>query len=132
MKQDDGGGSLAGVRVLVVEDLYLIANEIEADVRRLGGTVVGPARNLSAARRIMSSQSVDLAVLDVNLEGDMVFPLARDLVEAGKPFLFLTGYGDWAMPAEWRDLPRLCKPVRGEDLCEALLKLRAQGAPHAA
>jgi DNA-binding NtrC family response regulator len=114
--------------VLVVEDRYLIAQEIEAEVRKLGGIVVGPAQNLKAARCFLASHEIDLAVLDMDLAGDMVFPLAREFATDGKPFLFLTGHGDWILPPEWRDRPRLSKPVSRRTLRDALLKLRAHGA----
>lgn len=127
MTPDDADAPLSGLRILVVEDLYLIASEIEAELRKLGATVVGPARSLSAVHGILASHEIDLAVLDVNLAGDMVFPLAQDFARTGKPFLFLTGYGDWAMPAEWRRWPRLCKPVDGRDLRDGLVRLWGAG-----
>lgn len=117
-------GDLEGRRVLIVEDRYLIASEIADQVRELGGEVIGPARNLEAARELMSAQTPDLALLDVNLEGELIFPLAEALRREDTPIILLTGYEDGSLPDAWSSLPRLLKPVDSRALREALQRLR--------
>lgn len=114
---------LAGLDVLVVEDRYLIASDIAEEVRRLGGAVVGPAPSISAASALIERQPVDLAVLDINLDGEMAFPLAARLSERGTAFLFVTGYDEWVLPSEWRDRPRLRKPFKPGALGRELARL---------
>lgn len=109
-------GILSGRRVLIVEDRYLIASALEGDVVRLGGVVAGPARSVRDAQDILAAEKVDLALLDVNLEGESVFPLAERLADQRTPFLFVTGYDEWEWPSAWADRPRLCKPVNARAL----------------
>jgi CheY-like chemotaxis protein len=113
---------LAGRRVLIVEDRYLLAAEMADEVVRLGGQVVGPSRSVAAARRLLD-QPVDVGLLDVNLDGELVYPLAETLVEQGVPIIFTTGYDDELLPEPWRRRPRLRKPVSDKALREELLKL---------
>jgi DNA-binding response OmpR family regulator len=115
---------LAGVRVLIVEDRYLIASEMAAEVSRMGGQVLGPFRDLATASELLEREPVDLALLDVNLDHVPVYPLAHDLEARGVPFLFLTGYDEEVMPAPWKSQPRLLKPVNPRALEAALVKLR--------
>ena len=97
---------LHGERVLIVEDRYLIACEMADEVGRLGGEVVGPSRSVAAALELLADERADLALLDVNLEGELVFPLAEKLNADGVPFIFLTGFGSsLAAPAELQDVP---------------------------
>lgn len=114
---------LAGRRVLIVEDRYLIASDIAEQVRELGGEVIGPARNLEAARDLVSAQAPDLALLDVNLEGELIFPLAEELAQGDTPMILLTGYEGDSLPQRWASLPRLLKPVDIRALREALVRL---------
>lgn len=122
---------LGGHKVLIVEDRYLIACEMADEVAKLGGEVVGPARDLDRAAELLAEAPVDLALLDVNLEGEMVFPLAERLAGDGVPFVFLTGYDQDVLPDPWRQRPRLVKPVDGRVLCQELVRLAggADGAP---
>jgi DNA-binding response OmpR family regulator len=114
---------LAGLSVLVVEDRYLIAAEIGDEVTRLGGQLLGPTRDIDGAERILETTRPDLAVLDVSLDGGLVYELAARLKALGVPFLFQTGYDEAVIREEWRDRPRLTKPVNARRLCEELLKL---------
>jgi DNA-binding response OmpR family regulator len=118
--------TLSGQRVLIVEDRYLIAAEMADEVGKLGGEVIGPARDIEGASQVVASEPLDLALLDVNLDGEPVFPVAQALSAKGVPFIFLTGYDRDVLPPEWRDRPRLAKPVNGRMLREELLKLSAR------
>lgn len=114
---------LEGRQVLIVEDRYLIASEMADAVRSMGGEVLGPARNLEAAEAIVRERLPDLALLDVNLDGEVVFPLAEELARRKAPFIFLTGYDDEVLPERWRERPRLLKPVNPRALRDELLRL---------
>jgi DNA-binding response OmpR family regulator len=116
--------ALKGQNILIVEDRYLIACQMAEEVTRLGATVVGPSGDVAAANAAMDGVKIDLALLDVNLDGELVYPLAEALQAKGVPFLFLTGYDGELLPLAWRDSPRLTKPVNGKSLREALLRLR--------
>jgi two-component SAPR family response regulator len=101
---------LAGCRILVVEDEMLIALMIEEAVLGLGCTVVGPAGKLSTALALMADQTFDAAILDVTIRGEKIYPVAEELIKRDIPFVFASGYGDWALPETMRDRPRLMKP----------------------
>ena len=111
---------LAGLRVMVVEDLYYLAMDVKAALAKSGAKVVGPFPNSRAAARSLESASPDCAVLDVNLGEGASFDLARSLRSLGVPFLFFTGYDPGAIPAEFSDVRRLEKPVATDRLLEAV------------
>jgi CheY-like chemotaxis protein len=105
--------SLAGKRVLVVEDDGLIALDIVSELRRAGCTTLGPALRLETAMTIAAARDMDAAVLDVFLEGAYSWQLAGTLKAQGVPFLFQTGFSSLLdFPAEFASVPRLEKPMR--------------------
>lgn len=114
---------LAGKRVLIVEDRFVIASELAYEVEQLGGEVVGPSRSIAEAAKLIGSEKVDIGLLDVNLDGEMVYPLAEMLSGRGVPIIFLTGYDEALLPQAWRDRPRLQKPINTRMLGEELAKL---------
>ena len=119
---------LAGLRVLVVEDDMLIAIHIEDALRDLGCVVVGPVGKLDAALRMANDEILDAAILDVNIRGGHVFPVAERLQARGIPFALASGYGDWALPEAFRNQPRLTKPFTEQELGAQVLSLhRGQG-----
>ena len=101
---------LSGLRILVVEDLLLVADLIAEVLRDHGCTVVGPVSRLNQRLVFADREQLDGALLDVNLAGERCFPIAALLVARGVPFAFLTGYGEAAIPLEYRDATRLSKP----------------------
>ncbi len=104
--------SLQRRRVLVVEDEYLLADDLRQTLEGLGIEVVGPVASVAQALDLLqSADALDGAVLDVNLQGDSVFPVLDLLRERGVPFLLTTGYDEWAMPAAYADAPRCVKPL---------------------
>jgi len=114
-------GALVGRRILLVEDMLLAALELDKLLRCTGIEPVGPAARLEQALALAERERLDGAVLDINLDGKMVFPVAEVLRRRGVPFVFLTGYGDVAaLPDEFRSERRLIKPVRTEELRVAL------------
>jgi CheY-like chemotaxis protein len=117
---------LAGLRVLVVEDEMMVSMLIEDMLTDLGCVVVGPAARLDEAIDLAMASDLDCAVLDVNLGGQPIFPLADLLRERGKPFAFATGYGDAGVRDVDRGTPVLQKPFREGDLARILGDLRAK------
>lgn len=117
------GKELEGRRVLIVEDRYVLASEIAELVRDMGAEVLGPAASVSAAEALVRELRANIALLDVNLGGEMIFPLAEQLAKQQTPVVLLTGYHDESLPAAWRSLPRLLKPVDRRSLREQLLQL---------
>ena len=118
--------SLQGLRVLVVEDEMMVSMLIEDMLSDLGCTVVGPASRLDEAIALANSAELDCAVLDVNLGGQPIFPLADLLREKGAPFAFATGYGDAGLRDVDRGSPVLQKPFREGDLALVLGELKTR------
>lgn len=116
---------LEGLKVLVVEDEMMVSMLIEDMLADLGCTVVGPASRLDEAIDLARTADLDCAVLDVNLGGQPIFPLADLLRERGAPFAFATGYGDAGLRDADRGTPVLQKPFREGDLARVLGELRA-------
>jgi DNA-binding NarL/FixJ family response regulator len=102
--------------VLLVEDQMIVAMQIDDMLRAAGCEVVGPIGTLQAAIAIAHEEVLDAAVLDINLDGEGVYPAAEELHARGVPFMFATGYGQSALPKKWRDQPRLSKPFGREQL----------------
>ena len=112
---------LAGRRILVVEDEMMIAMLVEDMLLELGCTVVGPVHALAEALELARTEpGLDAALLDVNLAGQPVFPVADALREKGVPAIFSTGYGDAGLREVDRGSPVLQKPFRAGDLARAL------------
>ncbi len=101
---------LAGLRVLIVEDEGAVALLIEDMLLDLGCDIAGSAADLDAACRLASSESLDLALLDLNLAGSSSLPVAEILRRRGIPLVFSTGYGVGSLPAEFQSYPTLAKP----------------------
>jgi CheY-like chemotaxis protein len=112
---------LDGLRVLIVEDELVIAMELENLLRGLGCIVLGPAPTVRAALRTLAAERPDVAVLDVNLQGERVTLVAEALREQGVPFVLVTGYGSERLHEEaLQDAPHLRKPVEANELARAL------------
>jgi CheY-like chemotaxis protein len=117
---------LDGLRVLVVEDEMMVSMLIEDMLGDLGCTVVGPASRLDEALKLAGEAELDCAVLDVNLGGQPIFPVADLLRQKGAPFAFATGYGDAGLRDVDRGSPVLQKPFREGDLARVLGELQAK------
>lgn len=120
--------SLAGRRILLVEDEYMIAVDLADALARLGAEVVGPVPTLERALALATSPApLDGAVLDVSLHGELVFPVADALLARGVPFVLATGYDEWVVPEAYRDVPRHEKPIDPELLARDLAACRRTG-----
>ncbi len=118
------GDELQGVRVLVVEDEAAISLLLEDMLLDFGCEVIGPAARLSAALDAVGRESIDLAILDVNVAGEPIYPVAEALAERGVPFVFSTGYGSAGIKDVYRDRPVLQKPFAQHDLKQKLVSAR--------
>ncbi len=118
---------LNGLRVLVVEDDYLLAQELCAGLQDSGAQVLGPFPSLEQAMPALDDpKPTDCAVLDINLGGEVVYPLADILLEKNIPLLFATSYSNWSLPERYNQLPKLEKPVDSKVLAHHLSVLIAQ------
>ena len=116
--------ALSGRRVLVAEDEYYLADELDRALREAGAVVLGPVPSVEAALDLVAGEAPpDAAVLDVNLGGAMVYPVADALVARGAPFLFTTGYDQASLPARYAGVRRLEKPVEAAAILRALRRL---------
>jgi CheY-like chemotaxis protein len=115
--------TLRGRRVLVIEDESLVAMLLETILEDLGCEVVGPESNiddgLAAAH---AADGLDAALLDVNVAGREVFPVAEALLARNIPFVFSTGYGESGLPPHWRGRPTIQKPFTEVTIRDALIR----------
>ena len=113
--------TLAGRRMLVVEDEPLIAMLLEDMLGDLDITIAGVAESVPAALDMVEkADGLDAAILDMNLRGRSVEPVAEQLAARGIPFVFASGYGADALTSKHASAPVLPKPFRREALEEAL------------
>ncbi|MBB3018946.1 CheY-like chemotaxis protein [Microvirga lupini] len=115
-------------RVLVVEDETLVSMLIEDMVCDGGGHVVGPAATFEQAITLALEEDLDLAILDVNMAGLVVYPVADILRHRGIPFIFVTGYDPGIIPARYRHERVLLKPFAHETFSEAFDTIVAERA----
>lgn len=119
----------AGRRVLVVEDEMLVAWPLEDILVELGCMVIGPAASVNQALAMIEANAIDVAVLDVNLNGEMSYPIADALAARGVPFVFVTGYDKDRMLEGYRDCPVLQKPFHRAELSTTLERLLTPNDP---
>jgi CheY-like chemotaxis protein len=104
--------SLQGRRILIVEDDYFLADDMRAEFERAGAEVLGPVARVSHALELLkNSELPDGAVLDINLAGEMVYPVADALRAKHIPFIFATGYDAETIPAAYAGVTSCEKPI---------------------
>ncbi len=109
--QPDLASAVRGRRILVVEDEYVLAQDLRLELEDAGAEVLGPAPSVAEALALLAREAPpDAAILDVNLGGELVFPVAEALRERGVPFMFATGYDRSSLPPAYADVPRCEKP----------------------
>jgi CheY-like chemotaxis protein len=113
------------LRILIVEDEMTIALLLEDMVSDLGHHAAGLAMRLPQALYMAEHEKLDLAILDVNLDGRVSFPVAEILERRGVPFLFATGYGSAGIDPPYRDKVVIRKPFSLEDLSRAIQRVAA-------
>jgi CheY-like chemotaxis protein len=117
----------AGKRVLIVEDELMIRMLLEGMLTDLGHSVAAEAGGLDEAISLAKQAEFDLAVLDVNLNGNSVTPVVEILVERGVPFIFASGYGQRGLPEAYRTAPILQKPFQADALEQAIQSIAKAG-----
>jgi len=113
-------------RLLILEDDYLAALDLQQLIEDFGGTVVGPVGRLEQAVDLSRSEELDGAILDVRLNGSTSYPLARELIDKGVPVIFLTGFAPGSMESEFNDVPLLSKPLEIRETERVLRKTVAR------
>ena len=117
----DLAAALDGVKVLVVEDETIVAMLLEQMLEELNCEVVGVAGQVSTATELARTTNADVAILDMNLAGQRVDPVAQALADRNVPFIFASGYGEDGLSAEWKGRPVLPKPFRLDQLKDVLV-----------
>ena len=112
-------------RILVVEDEYLIRMLLEDMLTEIGYEVAAAVGTIAEASEFARSGAFDLAILDVNLDGEEIYPVADILADRSLPFVFVTGYGERSLSEPYRDRPALQKPFQSDHLQKTLAGLLA-------
>jgi CheY-like chemotaxis protein len=112
----DGNGVGAGKNILVVEDEIMIRLLLEDMLGDLGYTIAAAVGRIDDAVKVAKTGEFDVAILDVNLNGQTVSPVAEILEQRGLPFVFATGYGERGLPERFSNRPTLQKPFQQENL----------------
>jgi CheY-like chemotaxis protein len=110
----------ATARVLVVEDEYLIRMLLEEMLADLGFEIAAAVGTVAEAGELAAKAEFHVAILDVNLDGQEIYPVADILAKRGLPFVFVTGYGEGSLTGHYNDRPTLQKPFQSEQLKAAL------------
>jgi len=118
--------SCVGLRIFAVEDESLVAMQLEDILGDLGCEIVGLAMRVPRALAMLDgAPQIDAAVLDMNIAGEKVYPVAERLRDEGVPIIFATGYGVSGIAEEWRSWPILQKPYTGDQVESALMRALA-------
>ena len=118
-------GGLTGLKVFLVEDESLVAMQLEDMMEDLGCDCVGLAMKLSRALEMLDSiDAIDVAILDVNLGGDKVYPVAEQLQRRKVPIVFATGYGRAGVDEAWHGCQVVQKPYTTAEIANAVTKAR--------
>jgi CheY-like chemotaxis protein len=123
---------LAGRRILIVEDEYFLADDMSRMLCSIGAEIAGPASDIDDALRMLEDgASIDGAVLDVKIRGDMAFPIARELRARHVPFVFATGYEKVTLGTEFQDVRLWEKPIDIAAMIRGLAEMVERRTPHA-
>ncbi len=115
-----GAARTSGGSVFLVEDEVMIRMMVADMLEELGYRVVGEAGDIGEAIKLAQSAEFDLAILDVNVNGKVISPVADLIAARNRPFIFATGYGSSGLPVEYRDRPALQKPFQIETLARVI------------
>ena len=115
--------SVAGPRVLVVEDQFWIAEMIAGILKNAGYEVVGPANTVQSCLTLIEERTIDVAILDINLGAEMSYVAADALIAQGVPIIFVTGYQYHDLPQQYHAVPLMAKPTTPRRLLHAIARL---------
>ena len=110
----------AGCSVFLVEDEVMIRMMVADMLEELGYSIAAEAGDIQEATRLAGTTEFDVAILDVNVNGKVISPVAEVLASRNKPFIFATGYGAQGLPEDFRDRPTLQKPFQMETLAQVI------------
>ena len=113
-------------RILIVEDEYFIAQDLADAFTDIGSEVLGPVPSIDQAMDVIRDQVVHAAVLDMNIQDQMVFPVADILAHRDIPFVFASGYDEKSVPESYQGVPRWEKPFAARDIADFLSDLLRQ------
>ena len=118
------GRPLENRRILVVEDEFFMADELRQKLEAVGALVIGPAPSVECALALMKNEiTIDAALLDVNLSGNMSYPVAEALIVRSVPFIFTSGYDDSVLAEHYALMPRCQKPTEFSSIVSELVTL---------
>ncbi len=113
-------------RILLVEDEYLIRMLLEDMLADLGYEIAGAVGTIAEASELAATADLHCAILDVNVAGQQIYPVADILAKRGVPFVFVSGYGEGSLAEPYRDRPALQKPFQAEQIERTLAELLAK------
>ena len=125
-------GALTGLRILVAEDEYFIASDTARQLEEAGAMIVGPFATLQQVEDQVERDGFDVALLDIRLDQDLVFPAADMLQQTGVPVAFLTGYDEAFLPPRFEGVPLCRKPCGERSLIAMIGELVDQRSPQRA
>ena len=124
----NGYPDLAGLRILVVEDELMVAMEIEDALRQWKCEIIGPVPTIELAMAAVQQHTLDGALLDSNLNGRVITPVAEELSARAVPFIMVTGYATSTLDVEMvRTAPRIIKPFADKQLAETMMGVFCAG-----
>ena len=115
-----GATRTSGGSIFLVEDEVMIRMMVADMLEELGYSIAAEAGEISEALRLAQTVDFDLAILDVNVNGKVISPVAELITARNRPFIFATGYGSSGLPEEYRDRPALQKPFQLETLARMI------------
>ena len=117
-------------RILLVEDEFLVGLNLQEDLVQEGFAVLGPFATIREALVAAANEAYDLAILDVNVKGEFIYPVADLVFERNLPVILLTGYGELHVPERLRSVPRIAKPYNWPVLGREITRLlRSESQP---
>jgi DNA-binding response OmpR family regulator len=116
----DSQARLAGKRILVVEDAYMLADDLQQLFEGQGASVAGPYASSAATMSALPDETFDCAVLDIALAGNAVYPLAKELRRRGAPVAFITGFSQSDIHPDFADVPTIEKPFADETVLKLI------------
>ena len=131
MSADADLSRLKNKRILLVEDDYLIAADLVEELEQLGAVVLGPLSTLDDAMDLIKGDDqIDVALVDLDLQGEFAFHLADELIRRDVPVAFSTGYGQDVLPYRLRHVPRYTKPVSAREIASGLASVLSDQHDH--
>lgn len=117
------------LRVIIAEDEFFIAVDIAEQLQSIGARIVAMRSSLTEMQAIDAAEQIDAAVLDINLQGELVYPLVDSLIQRDVPVVFVTGYSAEAIPARYANIERCEKPIGAPELAKAIGRAIAKQRP---